>query len=267
MVIAIIAILAAMLLPALAAAKRRAQEIHCRSNLKQIDTALFMYLNDFGTIDRDAGTGNWVPTLATVQKGVLTAAYCPVATTNNPGFNMAATKATQGSVILPWIGNNGTAGSCASYFLNGWIYYPDKAVADPATGFVHLQAPAVDVGGLFRKQDAIMHSSDTVMFADGVWEDGWPNGGTAGAAGDAIPNPADLYDGGQGGNNQHMYRVSIARHGMNPNSAPKAQSTAAPLLPGGVNVAMADGRVDYAKLDTLWSVYYWHKLSVPQKRP
>ena len=46
-VIAIIAILAAMLLPALASAKRRAYMVNCTSNLKQTSLALQMYFGDF----------------------------------------------------------------------------------------------------------------------------------------------------------------------------------------------------------------------------
>src|SRR4051812_47453920 len=46
-VIAIIAILAAMLLPALASAKRRAHVANCISNMKQCTLALQMYYNDF----------------------------------------------------------------------------------------------------------------------------------------------------------------------------------------------------------------------------
>ena len=48
MVIAIIAILAGMLLPALGAVKETGKQANCTNNLKQIGTALVTYENDYG---------------------------------------------------------------------------------------------------------------------------------------------------------------------------------------------------------------------------
>src|ERR1700721_3533438 len=47
-VIANIALLAALLLPALSSAKERANRIACLNNLKQLGTAEFLYAGDYG---------------------------------------------------------------------------------------------------------------------------------------------------------------------------------------------------------------------------
>ena len=255
-VIAIIAILAALLLPALAAAKRHAQDIQCTSNLKQMDLAIFMYLGDYKAIDR-ANNANWVGCLYKAQTNVITCRFCPMATTNSPGF--VFNNNTWGSSTLPWVGNDTTVGVVAdtcSYMLNGCIYSFDSV-----NGKVTVPTPP-GIGGLFRSLDAVRHGSQTPLFADGVWEDGWPD--NANTPSGNLNNPGYPNGGGAG---DHMNRVCIARHGGgNPASAPTAALTSSPF-PGGINVACADGHEEYSRLDALWSHYYWNAVTSPQKRP
>jgi len=258
-VIAIIAILAAMLLPSLAAAKRKSQGIVCESNLKQMATAGFMYQGDFGPMNYDPNT-LWISALITYQGNVANIRYCPVAGTNNvPAVNFV-TQQWVGTAAYAWGFNY--QNNAASYTLNGWLYLANAN----SIGWVNTQT-SVGASGLFKKLDNVKHASQTPMFCDGVWPDAWPNSGTALAKGDNLGGTVNLYTGeANTAVGQMMGRVLIARHGFkSPAAAPQSVPFSG-VLPGGVNVSLCDGHVEFCKLNNLWS-YYWHALSVPQAMP
>src|SRR5271167_700846 len=81
-VIAIIAILASLLLPVLARAKSRAQQIQCVNNLKQLTTEAFSYYTDFQTglfYDNSGDNGDWMATLMQYSSKVPDLLVCPLA--------------------------------------------------------------------------------------------------------------------------------------------------------------------------------------------
>ena len=70
-VIAVIAILAALLLPALAGAKLKAYRIQCQSNVRQLGIAHIMYVQEFGNEFDKTDTQNlWMAMLMACQGNV-----------------------------------------------------------------------------------------------------------------------------------------------------------------------------------------------------
>jgi prepilin-type N-terminal cleavage/methylation domain-containing protein len=189
-VIAVIAILAALLLPALAVGKLQAQQTKCVSNLRQMGLAQRLYYDDFGyfstvwqgSFDPGDATWHWLLLVPYGLGGPV--GLCPsAATTNGQGFEegFGTTVPFAYSVWLGW-GDAGHAWSFSwlthavnemnsadpftnqlfdcSYALNSWLSLPSGA-----TQVGPLRPPVASSGPQFAKTGPT-HPAQTPVFLD-----------------------------------------------------------------------------------------------------
>jgi prepilin-type N-terminal cleavage/methylation domain-containing protein len=246
-VIAIIAILAALLLPALASAKQKAHSIKCISNIKQMDLAYSMYMNDTaGAIAYNSTAVLWMKTLIDYQASVAGIRLCPAAA-DRRGLS---TTIKEGDAQTPWFWNTVADPKLnqGSYAVNGWLYEWKTG-----TG-IEQWVSASDAGKFFQKESSITRPTETPTFFDAIWPDTWPK---------ITDQPAlDLSKGASNPSSvTGLGRCTISRHPL------KAATTAQnQTVPGSITMGFADGHASIWRLQRIKDVI-WHSGFTPNANP
>jgi prepilin-type processing-associated H-X9-DG protein len=174
-VIAIIAILAAMLLPALAKAKDRAKGIRCNSNMRQVALAFMQYAGDNAERLPPLNTGNWNGRIVANEWwfNVLDQAkYLPATSTSNHIWRCPGVLDQD---ILP---------SVTAYFRTPWEGYGPLEGNTESAGIIRYGVQsdgATPLGS--RRLTQILRPSSIWMIGDvGIpkanpWPDALPTGG------------------------------------------------------------------------------------------
>ena len=250
-VIAIIAILAAMLLPALASAKRKAKDTQCLSNLKQIALASFSYTQDYQQAGMASDGTLWAGSFYSYCGNNQNVFLCPLTTVSSP----QPTVQTLGNAATPWtmipanttIFPNGYVNG--SYGINNYLYNTAQLAGNSTfTG--------IDITRCYGKDSAITSPTLTPVFADCRRFGGNPL---------ETDTPArNLF---LGADNPNMARFTIARHRITSPSAAPQNVPAGKPLPGAISMGFADGHVEMVKLENLWNYYWGKNWVVPSPRP
>jgi prepilin-type N-terminal cleavage/methylation domain-containing protein/prepilin-type processing-associated H-X9-DG protein len=238
-VVAIIAILAALLLPALASAKLKGQSIACLDNIRQLSLARKMYIDDNkGNLISSVATETSVETV--LDTGDSKVQVCP--STHTPA---TAQPRDWGTADLTYYSANAQAQDTpGSYAINGW-----QAVDHtPVDGFT---------GNFYRREPDLQTPASTPLFLDSTWFYIFP------LETDPTPLPADLYDGYSGLRSQCVHSMGLSlidRHGGIPaGSAPRTfVYPGSKGLPGGINMSFTDGHAQLVRLNDLWT-FNWHQ--------
>ncbi len=238
-VISIIALLVAILMPALGKARDQAKASTCGSQLKQWGLAFYYYAEDYSQKPIPYNYNpfwfyRFAPYLGDknytkgYQEGAMMIMQCPSCkrwkNINNAGI-------AYGTAKLNWqwqySGQDNTEVpenqySEGSYLINGWLYgNPDERY--------------------FQKISEAKNT--TPLITDGAWVDTWPTHSDIDGNREPSPRLVDLQGGGIGGNlpmANAAPRILLNRHNR------------------AINMVFTDAHVERVPLEDVYT-YYWHK--------
>ena len=236
-VIAIIALLLAVLLPALRQVKEAAKNIVCRTNIRTLILGLRLYVEDNDQKVYSYGTQAfhdlWLRHLETYTDEIDKVRYCPT-TKMNPQLPPLTWPDCMGTSKLSWIWPYGSVDSSGnqippgdvtpdqaeygSYGFNWWLYSDvgfDENAANPVKPWETLNVP---------------NSSMVPVYADSKWVDFIARNGQA------CPASYDLDVGIQ--TNSNIWCLLRNRHEDE------------------INMGFVDGHVAPVKLEMIWSFKY-----------
>jgi prepilin-type N-terminal cleavage/methylation domain-containing protein len=225
-VIAIIAILAAMLLPALTAAKEKAIRLQCLNNFHQMEVAINVYTGDFrDKLPVMQGTANWAWDLPDPVAQIMLGSGLTKKSFYDPGTAPRFDDALNwsgpgtGNTSTFWNFAVSTPPSTSDFHIIGYAlaFGGPASELDPTNQNFTLQAEAVTLGGM----SILVPVSDRVVMADAIISN---NANTPGYA-----NP---------GNNYFTVNIGYHPNGlMNQGISPHIKG----IMPTGGNVGYKDG--------------------------
>ena len=237
-VIAIIALLMAILMPALARVKKQAQSVSCQARLRQWGLMFKFYTDDYdGYFNEGWGAGEttlWMNSLRPYYKDNWNMLLCPTATrVMASGSDWGTFKAATRDVDLP---GGGSYIYTFSYSINSWTNYMhgDRGSRLEEWFWKNTQNNTSVVPGTRTPAGRPVSTNNIPVFGDATWHDAWPR---------PTDEPAPYMDAfgiGNQGTSGEMNHFSIDRHN------------------GFINMLFMDWSAGNVGLKELWTLK-WHR--------